>query len=130
MEQTLFGDPFYNHIINYLNPTTLYNLCQTCKQYRLTINKPYFERSTIAIMRSKLYEIYGTQSKVNHVLNNLKEGVITGYCIVQLILNENIRNLLWCYYPNTSEFDDEYDGIKDCGNDSIYRPILFRFFKK
>ena len=64
MEQILFGDLFYNHIVNYLNPATLYNLCQTTKSYRKNITKPHFEIATIREIKKRLRRINKGNYKV------------------------------------------------------------------
>ena len=108
MESVLFGDPFSNHIATYLNPTNLYNLCKTCKYYRFILTKPYFKKSTIAVIKKRLLHLYNTPEKVNHFLTVLfKDGVINGKFIIQCILGRYEYDPIWCYYPETFKFNQE-----------------------
>lgn len=106
--EVLFGDPFYNHISNYLSPPTLYKLCQTCKTYQSIITKPFFERASIKIIRKKLLSIHNSEGKVLDFLNDLTpSGIITGDKILSCILDLHSSDPFECYYPNTFEFSDK-----------------------
>jgi len=91
MEIVLLSDPFNNHIIHYLTPVNLYNLCQTCKQYRLLLTKDKFERATITeIKRRYVNHHYTSQKSLNNGLFVMKKmkSIISGSFIIQCILGE------------------------------------------
>jgi len=111
MEEVLFGDPFQNHESNYLTPVDLYNLCQTCKQYKKTITKQYFEKATIKEIRRRLLYLYKTKTNLYNFLTNLKKGVISGSFIIECIL-DNYCDEIDCYYPNTVHFNKEVSRFK------------------
>ena len=91
MEFILFGDPFYNHIITCLNPVNLYNLCQTCKSYRNTITKTYFEKATIVEIKKRLENKYDKSNG----------GYISGDFIIQCILGEQWSGNIDLYLDNS-----------------------------
>ena len=85
----LFGDVFWNNIINYLSPTDLHNLVQTCKFYEQNINMKHVKNNTITQLNKKLFDVFGDKlSKFKTILQNLK-GIISGSCVLQSILGEN-----------------------------------------
>ena len=115
MEEVLFGDPS-NHIIAYLTPLNLYNLCKTCKQFRIKLKKSHFEKATIRNIRKKLYDLFLTKDKLDGFLNSIKGGIINGNFIVGSISGNYAMSLttyiskvydecttikINCYYPNT-----------------------------
>ena len=122
MESVLFSDPFLNHISTYLNPTTLYNLCKTCKQFRIIITKSHFEKASILVIRKRLLDIYETEAKLLHWLNKLQSGggVIAGDAILFCILDEKKSMPFECFYPSTFKFDEELIKCRSLAYDIRY----------
>jgi hypothetical protein len=83
----LYGDIFNYHILNQLNPITLYSLCQTCKRYKSIIKKKHFEKATIAEIKKRLLE--GQLDLDTFLERNKSNGVVFfGSFIIQCILDE------------------------------------------
>ena len=130
METILFGDPFYNHIIHYLNPTTLYNLCKSCKSYRNNINKQYFEIATVKEIRKRLRH---TEDE-KEMLCELK-GIISGSFIVDCVLKERFSyssdehdDLIWQEYTSIDHFFPKETDINIIGRQYMKKMPLNKFF--
>lgn len=92
MDEVIFGDPFFYHIIHYFSPKDLYNLIQTCKFYREFITFNYFEQQIIVEINRRLYEIFGDDlSGFKKMLKETK-SVISGSFIIQCALEEYWEN--------------------------------------
>lgn len=115
MEIVLFSDPFYNHIIDHLNPVDLYNLCQTCKYYRSSIKKHYFEKATIKEMRRRMVLLfYTSENRMNECLTNCNKigGVITGSFIIQCVLGEYWNDQIDHYFPNSAKLNSKIEKFR------------------
>jgi hypothetical protein len=88
MEQVMFGDPFYNHIIPNISAADIHNLVQTCKKYKNSVTRRHIETSIINSINNRLRKIF--EDKFEDFKNVLKKtgSVISGSFIIQCILDE------------------------------------------
>lgn len=117
MELNIFTEMLNNEIINYLTPIDLYNIMQTCKQYRKIITENHFNKRVISEINKRLYNIFGNDMQTfKNSMNN--DFVITGSFIIQCILGEiwddSDLNIFKCSNINRKELVLNRDVDSDC----------------